>query len=121
MATHSGALSWKPRVIAAAFATAVALALAANAAPADAGVISATTDGVSAQLNLDGADDVVSVSVENGLLVHDPVGDGLKSSADWDSATPGASNRLPRRKRLDARYFTGMVHLPDGDRSRTQR
>ena len=76
-------------MIAAAFATAVALALAANAAPADAGVISATTDGVSAQLNLDGADDVVSVSVENGLLVHDPVGDGLKSSADWDSATPG--------------------------------
>ena len=76
-------------MIAAAFAAAVALALAANAAPANAGVISATTDGVSAQLNLDGANDVVSVSVENGLLVHDPVGDGLKSSADWDSATPG--------------------------------
>ena len=76
-------------MIAAAFAAAVGLALAANAAPANAGVISATTDGVSAQLNLDGANDVVSVSVENGLLVHDPVGDGLKSSADWDSATPG--------------------------------
>jgi hypothetical protein len=76
-------------VIAAAFAAAVALALAANAAPANAGVISATTDGASAQLNLDGADDVVSVSVKNGVLVHDPVGDGLKSSADWDSATPG--------------------------------
>jgi hypothetical protein len=67
----------------------MALALAANAAPANAGVISATTDGVSAQLTLDGADDVVSVSVENGLLVHDPVGDGLKSSADWGSATAG--------------------------------
>jgi hypothetical protein len=67
----------------------MALALAANAAPANAGVISATTDGVSAQLTLDGADDVVSVSVEKGLLVHDPVGDGLKSSADWDSATAG--------------------------------
>ncbi len=76
-------------MLAAAFAATVALALAADAAPANAGVISATTDGVSAQLNLDGADDVVSVSVENGLLVHDPVGDGLKSSADWDSATPG--------------------------------
>src|SRR6478672_6943843 len=89
MASNSGALSWKPRVLAAAFAAAVALALAANAAPANAGVISATTDGVSAKLNLDGADDVVSVSVENGLLVHDPVGDGLESSADWDSTTAG--------------------------------
>src|SRR3954471_13577630 len=87
MATNSGGL--KPRAITAAFAVAVTLALAANAAPANAEVLSATTDGVSAQLNLDGADDVVSVSVENGLFVHDPIGFGLKTSADWDSATPG--------------------------------
>src|SRR6476620_3029847 len=79
----------RPRAIAAAFAGALVLALGASAAPATAGVISATTDGTSAQLNLDGADDVVTVSVENGLLVHDPIGDGLKSNADWDTATPG--------------------------------
>ena len=79
----------KPRAITAAFAGAVALALAASPAPANAGVLSATTDGVSAQLNLDGADDVVTVSIENGLFVHDPIGDGLKTNADWDSATPG--------------------------------
>src|SRR5436190_20357198 len=79
----------KPRAITAAFAGAVALALAAHPAPANAGVISATTDGVSAQLNLDSADDVVAVSIENGLFVHDPIGEGLATSADWDSATPG--------------------------------
>jgi Ca2+-binding RTX toxin-like protein len=67
----------------------VALALAGSAAHADAAVLSATTDGVSAQVNLDGADDVFSVSIENGLFVHDPVGDGLKTRADWDSATLG--------------------------------
>ena len=89
MATNPAGLTWKPRAIAAAFAVAVALALAANAAPANAEVISATTDGVSAQLNLDGADDVVTVSVENGLYVHNPIGFGLKTNADWDSATPG--------------------------------
>jgi Ca2+-binding RTX toxin-like protein len=70
-------------------AAVLALALAANAAPAGAEVISATTDEISAQLNLDRADDVVAVSVENGLFVHDPVGLGLKTNADWDSATAG--------------------------------
>jgi RTX calcium-binding nonapeptide repeat (4 copies) len=79
----------KARAATAALAGALALALGATAAPANAEVVSATTDGASAQLNLDGADDVVTVSVENGLLVHDPIGDGLKTGADWDSATPG--------------------------------
>src|SRR3954451_21235482 len=85
----------KARAITAAFAGALALALAANAAPANAAVVSATTDGVSAQLNLDGADDVVTVSVATGLLVHDPIGDGLKTSADLDSATPGGQTVPP--------------------------
>jgi hypothetical protein len=79
----------KPGAITAVFAAGMALALAPNPAPANAEVISATTDGVSAQLNLDGADDVVTVSIENGLFVHDPIGFGLKTSEDWDSATPG--------------------------------
>jgi Ca2+-binding RTX toxin-like protein len=79
----------KPGAITATFAAGMAFALSANPAPANAEVVSATTDGVSAQLNLDGADDVVTVSIENGLFVHDPIGFGLKTSADWDSATPG--------------------------------
>jgi Ca2+-binding RTX toxin-like protein len=89
MATISGPTRLKLRAITAAVAAAVTLALAAHPAPASADVVSATTDGVDATLNLDSADDVVTVSVQNGLLVHDPVGAGLKSSADWDTATPG--------------------------------
>jgi Ca2+-binding RTX toxin-like protein len=67
----------------------VAATLAANAAPANAAVSSATFTGGVATLNLDGADDNVTVSVAGGLLVHGQTTGGLKSSQDWDSATPG--------------------------------
>src|SRR5947199_8803088 len=59
------------------------------ALPAHAAVSSATVDGGTATLNLDGADDNVTVSVAGGLLVHGQVTGGLASGSDWDSATPG--------------------------------
>ncbi|HEX6459667.1 MAG TPA: calcium-binding protein [Thermoleophilaceae bacterium] len=60
-----------------------------HALPAHAAVTSATTDGTTATLNLDGADDNVTVSVSGGVLVHGQTTGGLASGADWDSATPG--------------------------------
>ena len=42
-----------------------------------------------ATLNLDGADDNVTVSVSGGLLVHGQTTGGLASGSDWDSATAG--------------------------------
>jgi Ca2+-binding RTX toxin-like protein len=42
-----------------------------------------------ATLNLDGADDNVTVSVSGGLLVHGQTTGGLNSGSDWDSATAG--------------------------------
>ena len=65
-------------------ATYVAIASPAHAAPTSASFVGGT-----ATLNLDGADDNVTVSVANGLLVHGQTGGGLNSGADWDSATPG--------------------------------
>jgi len=59
------------------------------ALPAHAAVSSATVDGGTATLNLDGADDNVTVSVAGGLLVHGQVTGGLASGSDWDSATAG--------------------------------
>ena len=59
------------------------------ALPAHAAVSSATVDGSTATLNLDGADDNVTVSVAAGLLVHGQVTGGLASGSDWDSATAG--------------------------------
>jgi len=59
------------------------------ALPAHAAVSSASIDGQTATLNLDGADDNVTVSVAGGLLVHGQVTGGLASGSDWDSATPG--------------------------------
>jgi Ca2+-binding RTX toxin-like protein len=73
----------------AALAVALAASLGATAAPANAGVSSASINGITATLNLDGADDNVTVSVSNGLLVHGQTTGGLASGADWDSATPG--------------------------------
>ncbi|HEY7630512.1 MAG TPA: calcium-binding protein [Thermoleophilaceae bacterium] len=61
-----------------------ALALPAQAAVTSASIVDAT-----ATLNLDGADDNVTVSVSGGLLVHGQVTGGLNSGSDWDSATPG--------------------------------
>jgi Ca2+-binding RTX toxin-like protein len=79
----------KPTRILAAAAAALAVSAGGNAIPAQAAVTSASIDGTTATLNLDAADDNVTVSVSNGLLVHGQVGGGLNSGADWDSATPG--------------------------------
>ncbi|HEX8856167.1 MAG TPA: calcium-binding protein [Thermoleophilaceae bacterium] len=79
----------KPTTILATLGAALAAGLATNAAPADAAVSSASIDGQTATLNLDGADDNVTVSVSGGLLVHGQTGGGLNSGSDWDSATPG--------------------------------
>src|SRR3954465_12461241 len=73
----------------AALATALAASFAASAGPAHAAVSSASFVGGTATLNLDGADDNVTVSVAGGLLVHGQTSGGLNSGADWDSVTPG--------------------------------
>src|SRR5689334_23869876 len=61
------------------------LALAATAPPAGAAVSSASFDGTTATLNLDSADDNVTISASAGLLVHSVVGGGLESTADWST------------------------------------
>ncbi len=73
----------------AALVAALAVSFAASAAPADAAVSSASVNATTATLNLDGADDNVTVSVTGGLLVHGQTTGGLNSTSDWDSATPG--------------------------------
>jgi Ca2+-binding RTX toxin-like protein len=73
----------------AALGAAVAASFAVTATPADAAVTSATIAGGVATLNLDGADDNVTVSVSGGLLVHGQTTGGLASGSDWDSATAG--------------------------------
>jgi Ca2+-binding RTX toxin-like protein len=75
--------------IGAALAALAAGALTVGAAPAVAAPISATIDANVATLNLDGSDDVETISVESGLLVHSGVGGALKSTADWDSTVDG--------------------------------
>jgi Ca2+-binding RTX toxin-like protein len=77
------------RTILAALVVALVATFAATAAPAGAAVSSASINGTTANLNLDGADDNVTVSVSGGLLVHGQTSGGLNSGADWDSATPG--------------------------------
>jgi Ca2+-binding RTX toxin-like protein len=77
----------KRATILAALATALAASFAAT--PADAAVSSASIDGPIATLNLDGANDNVTVSVSGGLLVHGQTTGGLNSGADWDSGTNG--------------------------------
>jgi Ca2+-binding RTX toxin-like protein len=72
-----------------ALGAALAASIAATATPADAAVTSASIDGGAATLNLDGADDSVTVSVSGGLLVHGQTTGGLASGSDWDSATAG--------------------------------
>ena len=79
----------KPATILAALAAALAASFAVTAVPAQAAVSSASIVGGVATLNLDGADDNVSVSVSAGLLVHGQTTGGLNSGSDWDSATPG--------------------------------
>ena len=79
----------KPKTILAALGAAVAASFAATAVPAQAAVSSASIVGTTATLNLDGADDNVTVSVSGGLLVHGQTSGGLNSGSDWNSATPG--------------------------------
>jgi Ca2+-binding RTX toxin-like protein len=79
----------RPTTIAAALTTTLAASLAMAAPPAGAAVTSASIDGGTATLNLDGADDNVTVSVSGGLLVHGQTTGGLNSGADWNSAAPG--------------------------------
>src|SRR5437763_15487434 len=82
-------LKMKPKTILAALGAAVAASFAATAVPAQAAVSSASIAGGFATLNLDAADDNVTVSVSGGLLVHGQTTGGLNSGSDWDSATPG--------------------------------
>src|SRR5437763_8435547 len=82
-------LKMKPKTILAALGAAVAASFAAAAGPANAAASSASISGTTATLNLDGADDNVTVSVSGGLLVHGQTSGGLNSGSDWDSATPG--------------------------------
>ena len=75
---------------AATLAAALAAGFAAvTALPAQAAVTSASINDLTATLNLDGANDNVTVSVSGGLLVHGQTTGGLNSGADWDSGTPG--------------------------------
>jgi Ca2+-binding RTX toxin-like protein len=67
---------------------ALAASVAATTVPAQAAVSSASINELTATLNLDGADDNVTVSVSGGLLVHGQTTGGLASGSDWDSATP---------------------------------
>jgi Ca2+-binding RTX toxin-like protein len=78
----------KRPTILAALATALAASVAATAVPAQAAVSSASINDLTATLNLDGADDNVTVSVVGGLLVHGQTTGGLASGSDWDSGTP---------------------------------
>jgi Ca2+-binding RTX toxin-like protein len=73
----------------AALAVALAAGIGASAVPAQAAVSSASINDLTATLNLDGADDNVTVSVSGGLLVHGQTTGGLNSGSDWDSATAG--------------------------------
>src|SRR5438045_2003574 len=82
-------LEMKPKTILAALGAAVAASFAATAVPAQAAVSSASIAGGFATLNLDAADDNVTVSVSGGLLVHGQTTGGVNSGSDWDSATAG--------------------------------
>ena len=79
------------------------------ALPAHAAVSSASIDNTTATLNLDGADDNVTVSVSGGLLVHGQVTGGLNSGSDWDSATAG-DQTVPANG-----TFTVVVNGGDGN------
>jgi Ca2+-binding RTX toxin-like protein len=98
--------------ILAALITALAASFAVG--PAQAGVTSASINGTTVTLNLDGADDDVTVSVRDGLLVHDQAfSGGLNFDMDWDSATDG-DQTVP----ADG-TFTVVVNGGDGNDSLT--
>jgi Ca2+-binding RTX toxin-like protein len=79
----------KRATILVALLTAIAASFAATAVPASAAVSSASITGDTAVLNLDGADDNVTVSASGGLLVHGQTSGGLNSGKDWDSGMDG--------------------------------
>src|SRR5215207_8496191 len=92
--THDGGpptegLDVKRSTTLAALGTALAASFAATAVPAQATVSSASIDQLTAMLNLDGADDNVTISVAGGVLVHGQTTGGLNSARDWDSGTAG--------------------------------
>jgi Ca2+-binding RTX toxin-like protein len=99
--------------ILAALGAALAASLAATAVPAQAAVSSASLDETTATLNLDGADDNVTVSVAGGVLVHDQPPNGLNSGSDWDSAEEGDQTAA-----ADG-LFTVIVNGGDGNDSIT--
>jgi Ca2+-binding RTX toxin-like protein len=79
----------RPKTILAALGVALAASFATIAVPAGAAVSSAEISGETATLNLDGADDNVTVSVVGGLLVHGQTTGGLNSGSDWQSEKDG--------------------------------
>ena len=97
--------------ILAALGAALAASLAASGAPAQAAVSSATINETTATLNLDGADDNVTVSVSGGLLVHGQTTGGLNSGSDWNSAAAG-DQTVPANG-----TFTAIVNGGDGNDS----
>jgi Ca2+-binding RTX toxin-like protein len=111
--TRSRAPDGKRIRVLAALGAALAASLAATAVPAEAAVSSASINGTTATLNLDGADDNVTVSVSGGLLVHGQATGGLNSGSDWDSALAG-NQTVP----ADG-AFTVIVNGGDGNDSIT--
>ena len=99
--------------ILAALSAALAASFAATAIPAEAAVSSASLDETTATLNLDGADDNVTVSVAGGLLVHNQPPNGLNSGFDWDSTEEGDQTAA-----ADG-LFTVIVNGGDGNDSIT--
>jgi Ca2+-binding RTX toxin-like protein len=79
----------KRTTILAALGAALAATFGATAVPAGAAVGSASVVDSTATLNLDGADDNVTVSVAGGLLVHGQTTGGLNSGKDWASDEEG--------------------------------
>jgi Ca2+-binding RTX toxin-like protein len=99
--------------ILAALGAALAASLAATAIPAEAAVGSASIEGETATLNLDGANDNVTVSVSGGLLVHGQTTGGLNSGSDWDSTTAN-DQTVPANG-----TFTVVINGGDGNDSLT--
>ena len=79
----------KPTTTLATLATALAATFGAAAVPAQAAVSSASIGDQTATLNLDGADDNVTITGAGGLLVHGQTTGGLNSGKDWDSEQDG--------------------------------
>jgi Ca2+-binding RTX toxin-like protein len=103
----------KRTTILAALGAALAATFAATAVPAGAAVGSASVVDSTATLNLDGADDNVTVSVAGGLLVHGQTTGGLNSGRDWASDEEG-DQTVP----ADG-TFTVIVNGGDGNDSIT--